>query len=778
MKKNKREFFENPVAIGGDPFVMRYNGRYYLYCSTGNNQPIYVRKSKDLVNWSEFIECADKEEVPSGTNEHGGVCETSLPAYAPEVTYYNGKFYMVTSLGGTGHHSFVADSPEGPFKLMTGNWGNKIDGSIFIDNKGTWYFYRANWGDILAYEMESPIMPSSDTIETGCTITTSDDSGRWTEGPHVIYHDGVYFHTYTGNHVRNPAYRIYYSTSREDASRFTPADDNPLLISTTKAISGIGHSSSVKAPDLDSYYIVYHSRQINMQRAVNIGRIVISGEKMRVLGPTTEKTEKPFFPEICAFFEDEKDLLLFDKEGSIGDCGLEIGEGEKLLSLEKISDNSLTLEVTFTRIGSRAGIIFGYKNEENFGKALFDAESESLKVVFVNGGKITEYERKLVRSFDIPYDFSVLQAMQIEKSGDTFTFYVNDRELFKVTNALDVSGKVGIVAEEKSACVGYFGATANVGGSSVSEYAIPITSQTGYIQACYAIGGTTLTTDKKTLEKAALVLDSDELSYNILVEKTGLHNLSVYSKCDADALVSILVDKVKIASGRIASSEGYSTSVIKALELTEGEHEITLAFSGRRAEIKYFELIRTEDEISAEGEPSYSDGVCFEKNEDGLRVNGWGKRLYGSHNSYDYEITADITLDKGDVGILARVTSAAETNLIKGMNPDGSPITLTDGESARKGRWWFKGYLVSFGNGKVSLYKNNYGEKLLLERELEPSEKGIKISLSCKGDTLTLTVNKENIFEYKDAEPYLYGMAGIRGADAGALIKNLTVGKI
>ena len=337
---------------------------------------------------------------------------------------------------------------------------------------------------------------------------------------------------------------------------------------------------------------------------------------------------------------------------------------------------------------------------------------------------------------------------------------------------------MGIVAEEKSACVGYFGATANVGGSSVSEYAIPITSQTGYIQACYAIGGTTLTTDKKTLEKAALVLDSDELSYNILVEKTGLHNLSVYSKCDADALVSILVDKVKIASGRIGLSEGYSTSVIKALELTEGEHEITLAFSGRRAEIKYFELIRTEDEISAEGEPSYSDGVCFEENEDGLRVNGWGKRLYGSYNSYDYEITADITLDKGDVGILARVTSAAETNLIKGMNPDGSPITLTDSESARKGRWWFKGYLVSFGNGKVSLYKNNYGEKLLLERELEPSEKGIKISLSCKGDTLTLTVNKENIFEYKDAEPYLYGMAGIRGADAGALIKNLTVEKI
>ena len=105
-------------------------------------------------------------------------------------------------------------------------------------------------------------------------------------------------------------------------------------------------------------------------------------------------------------------------------------------------------------------------------------------------------------------------------------------------------------------------------------------------------------------------------------------------------------------------------------------------------------------------------------------------------------------------GVLAGV--AGETSVkgyggdirtLAGMNPDGSPITLTDGESARKGRWWFKGYLVSFGNDKVSLYKNNYGEKLLLEKALELSENGIKISLTCKGDTLSLRVNGENIFE-------------------------------
>ena len=80
-------------------------------------------------------------------------------------------------------------------------------------------------------------------------------------------------------------------------------------------------------------------------------------------------------------------------------------------------------------------------------------------------------------------------------------------------------------------------------------------------------------------------------------------------------------------------------------------------------------------------------------------------------------------------------------------------------------------------SGIVQLAFDDTSDKAVFEKALELNEKGIKISLSCKGDTLTLTVNKENVFEYKDAEPYLYGMAGIRAAEADALIRNLTVEK-
>ena len=82
--------YENPILeVGdrntwpdygvGDPFVMRYNGRYYLYCSTKDGQiGIQCWQSDDLVTWIYKGFCA-KEALTRG-------------AYAPEVVYYNGSF--------------------------------------------------------------------------------------------------------------------------------------------------------------------------------------------------------------------------------------------------------------------------------------------------------------------------------------------------------------------------------------------------------------------------------------------------------------------------------------------------------------------------------------------------------------------------------------------------------------------------------------------------------------------------------------------------------------
>ena len=61
------EDYQNPITSifapdapqrgAGDPFVMRWNGVYYLYCSSGTDQ-IPCWTSRDLVHWESGGVCA------------------------------------------------------------------------------------------------------------------------------------------------------------------------------------------------------------------------------------------------------------------------------------------------------------------------------------------------------------------------------------------------------------------------------------------------------------------------------------------------------------------------------------------------------------------------------------------------------------------------------------------------------------------------------------------------------------------------------------------------
>ena len=72
----------------GDPFIMRYNGMYYLYCSTLDSESgVRGYKSADLVNWVPVTGEGLREGYVSQDN-------VTKAAFAPEVYYFNGTFYM------------------------------------------------------------------------------------------------------------------------------------------------------------------------------------------------------------------------------------------------------------------------------------------------------------------------------------------------------------------------------------------------------------------------------------------------------------------------------------------------------------------------------------------------------------------------------------------------------------------------------------------------------------------------------------------------------------
>ena len=144
----------------GDPYVMKFNGTYYLYVSTRDNEKgVKCWSSRDMVNWKYEGNCIAE----------GNSMDTSKAAYAPELAYYNGKFYMYTSPAGQGHYVFESDNPTGPFEKVTDNFGHSIDGSVFVDDDGKWYFYYASDRGIRVKEMSSPTALTGEEVTLGGT---------------------------------------------------------------------------------------------------------------------------------------------------------------------------------------------------------------------------------------------------------------------------------------------------------------------------------------------------------------------------------------------------------------------------------------------------------------------------------------------------------------------------------------------------------------------------------------------------------------------------------
>ncbi len=114
MSENKVDFlsqtFTNPVYPHNfpDPFILKFRGEYFAFCTdfAPDGNVFTVLRSRDLVNWTQ-IGSAMKS------------LENDSPFYwAPEVTYYNGKFYLYYSVGNETLMEIrvaVSDQPDGGF---------------------------------------------------------------------------------------------------------------------------------------------------------------------------------------------------------------------------------------------------------------------------------------------------------------------------------------------------------------------------------------------------------------------------------------------------------------------------------------------------------------------------------------------------------------------------------------------------------------------------------------------------------------------------------------
>lgn len=129
-----------------DPFVLLYDGKYYMYGTGLSGKGYGCVVSDDLENWSERIQVF----AP------GDDFEGDADFWAPECHYYNGSFYLFAT-----YHSkitekrgvaiFKSSSPLGPFEQITlghitPHYRDCIDGTLYVDEDGQpWMIYVNEW---------------------------------------------------------------------------------------------------------------------------------------------------------------------------------------------------------------------------------------------------------------------------------------------------------------------------------------------------------------------------------------------------------------------------------------------------------------------------------------------------------------------------------------------------------------------------------------------------------------------------------------------------------
>lgn len=205
-----------------DPAPMVWGNRLYLY--VGHDE-WYEGQDKASggkeFNITEWL-CYSTRDMNKWT-DHGSVLRPGHyawadtikagvgTAWASQVVPRNGKFYYYTTLQGTGANSgyaigvAVADSPTGPFRdaigkplindRMTDNgsrgWWNDIDPTVLIDDDGQAYLC---WGNGTCFMAK--LKPNMTELDGDIWTVPLP---RYTEGPWLHKHNGIYYLTYASS---------------------------------------------------------------------------------------------------------------------------------------------------------------------------------------------------------------------------------------------------------------------------------------------------------------------------------------------------------------------------------------------------------------------------------------------------------------------------------------------------------------------------------------------------------------------------------------------------
>lgn len=759
----------------GDPFVMRWNGAYYLYCSTLNDTVgVRAYKSADLINWAPLT----GEGLVEGYVSDDPV---SRSAYAPEVYYFNGKFYMYTSPAGAGHYILVADKPEGPFVKATNNFGMSIDGSVLIDDDESMWFTYADGAGIRMAKMEDML-----TMNTSSTpVLTGTSIGGWTEGPYILKRDGIYYLTYTGNHVASDGYRIAYATAdnvanatgKVDRNAWTRGENNPLVLETESELKGLGHSSTVMGPDMDSYYLVYHMLNSSggPNRSLGIDRLTFSGKQMSAT-PLLTGSITPSLPE---FYSNGKDAekLIATPDGN-------------LISNAQHDKNAFTAE--FNVQGASAyEFAVDFKDAQNYVSVELDLSAKTIALLKVQNGVRSEIEaRALVNEFKADALHTVRVAYRNGLVDVTFD------NMTKIDNAeltIANGGQIGYINLSESATVGY---------TAFSNVAMGLSDQNEAKQAEGIIGSANYLAHDKyckpyNLTEGALEVTDDSdyygakaltlkgkgnfATYLVNFQKAGRFGLElVYRAEDAGKTIGVKLYNGTVWRCKLPEVEGYEgfvKAMVAEFDVTAGITPVRIENLGSEdisfVSFRFIEVSAItpsyENTLENYAEKGADYKTIWKIKEGGHYAKAGTRQLvyFGDNTITDFTLEVDIMLEG------ATSTSTA------GIVFHAQNYAASSHDNYRS----MQGYYVAVNNSYITLERLNFSDgtqrlATVAGKDNNPyheSDKFITLKVQVRGNKTTVWANGNMVIETVDANPFSAGKIGLYTDGAAVVYKNLKI---
>ena len=754
----------------GDPFIMRYNGTYYLYSSSLDSEVgVRAYKSADLVNWTPITGAGLREGYVSQD-------PITKAAYAPEVYYFNGTFYMYTSPAGAGHYILTATSPEGPFVKATNNFGMSIDGSVLIDDDESMWFTYAGSGGIRMAKMNS--MLSVDQSATPQLNGTS--IGGWTEGSYVLKRDGVYYLTYTGNHVASDGYRIAYATADSistksggiDRNAWTRAQNNPLALETETELKGIGHSSTVLGPDMDSHYLAYHMLNSSggPNRSLGIDRLLFNGKQMTV-APTLTDSVAPTLPE---FYATGKDAEKLEESGSY------------LLSKTSSADD-FTAEFNLTG-ASASEYVVGYTDENNYYSVAVDFAAKTVTLSEVVGGAATvKATGTLVNDFAA----DALHTVRVSnRDGKVDVVFDN---MTKIDNAeVDIpAGKIGYKS------VG----SATVGYTAYSNVAMGMSDQREAKQAEAMIGASAYLYENTYNEATKLSKDSvtemvmegsaidgakaltlaekgDYASYLTNFHKDGRYGLElVYRAADGGKKIGVKLGDgsvIRCTLPKVETEDTYVKAIVGEMNAEAGITTVRIENVDKEVKFASFRFVQVSN-VTPSYEASLANyaekGVDYKtiwKIKDGGHYAKAGTRqlvYFGDNTITDFTLEVELKLE-GTTG-----TSTA------GIVFHAQNYAASSHDSYTS----IQGYYLSVNNNQVVLERLNYADDskfigtFVQGNPFATSDVFVPLKIQVRGNTFTVWSGETKLIEATDGFSFASGKVGLYTNGAAVVFRNLKI---